>query len=868
MKKLSFLVVGLLLFSSFAAISFGVGADETTTIHIDFSAPGIIEKTIQDEKYIELTVDGANAVLHHKGEPILPIYSKTLELPFGTKIVNVNYKTSNVKTMSLSEKITPTPQPMIYDMEYNKPEYKMNPEIYESSELYPSDWVSYYTGGGLNSEDKHTTFLTIRAYPVRYSPATDTISYVENIDLTISFDKPDRDILPTVDTYDLVIITPSKLYDTSLQTLADYKNIVGMKTTVKTLEDIYGQYLGADQAEKIKYFIKDAIETWGIKYVLLVGGLNSYINGKPRDNLNIGSQDWYLPVRYTNNRPAGGLNDPGVICDLYYADIYDSEGHFNSWDSNGDGVYAGWSYKYPKDTLDMYPDVHVGRLACRNSYEVKIMINKIINYEENAYGSDWYNKMILCGGDSFDDSGTDYLEGEIVADAIYDRYMNSFTSVKMYASHKTSDPQYTPTPDNIIREVTAGAGHLFLDGHANPTTWNTHWPGEFDSWVGPLLIFKFPLFKNGNKLPVCTVEGCHNSMFNVSAIQTMLDKDNKKGMWCYGVPAPECWSWWLARKIGGGSIATIGNTGLGMGAVGEHGDLDGDGTLEPDILEALGGFWFTSFYQTFAEGKEHLGQLWTGAMEKYQNVFPGMEDQTDMQICQQLALLGDPSLKIGGYPPAAGLKAAIADADAGILTNVNDPVTLNAYAKNGVPPYTFKWDLDEDGNYDDAIGQKITHSWERAGVYTIGLEVTDSVNNVDLYTTVIGVNPAVTKPSRPQGTSQISRNSKYSYKTTIDATSWDDIYYLFSWGDGTETWTKSNSATHSWDQQGTYEIKVKALLIGDSGILETDWSEPLSISVSKTRTKEYNSLLIAILERLAEHFPLLEKLLHLPMLNR
>ncbi|RLF61691.1 MAG: hypothetical protein DRN33_06530, partial [Thermoplasmata archaeon] len=213
MNRLSFLVVGLLLFSSFAAISFGAGINKTITIHIDFLSPQIVEKTIQDKKYIELKVDGANAVLHHKGEPILPIYSKTIELPFGTKILDVTYKISDVKTMTISEKITPAPQPVRYDMKYEKPKYIMDQQTYGSSEPYPSGWISYYTGGGLNTDDKHTTFLTIRSSPVRYSPATDTISYIESIDITVRFDKPDRDILPTVNTYDLVIITPSKLYD-------------------------------------------------------------------------------------------------------------------------------------------------------------------------------------------------------------------------------------------------------------------------------------------------------------------------------------------------------------------------------------------------------------------------------------------------------------------------------------------------------------------------------------------------------------------------------------------------------------------------------------------------------------------------------
>ena len=34
--------------------------------------------------------------------------------------------------------------------------------------------------------------------------------------------------------------------------------------------------------------------------------------------------------------------DPGVISDLYYADIYEEGGAFSSWDPNGDGVFAAW----------------------------------------------------------------------------------------------------------------------------------------------------------------------------------------------------------------------------------------------------------------------------------------------------------------------------------------------------------------------------------------------------------------------------------------------------------------------------------------------------------------------------------------------
>jgi predicted MPP superfamily phosphohydrolase len=39
---------------------------------------------------------------------------------------------------------------------------------------------------------------------------------------------------------------------------------------------------------------------------------------------------------------------------------------------------------------------------------------------------------------------------------------------------------------------------------------------------------------------------------------------------------------------------------------------------------------------------------------------------------------------------------------------------------------TYEWDLDHDGQFDDAIGAKPTHTWDTEGLYIIGLKVTDS----------------------------------------------------------------------------------------------------------------------------------------------
>ena len=75
--------------------------------------------------------------------------------------------------------------------------------------------------------------------------------------------------------YDFLIITPEN-FSTELDSLRIHKESHGIKTQVVTLNEIYDSFYfevqGRDDAEKIKYFIKSAIENWDIGYVILVGG--------------------------------------------------------------------------------------------------------------------------------------------------------------------------------------------------------------------------------------------------------------------------------------------------------------------------------------------------------------------------------------------------------------------------------------------------------------------------------------------------------------------------------------------------------------------------------------------------------------------
>lgn len=103
-------------------------------------------------------------------------------------------------------------------------------------------------------------------------------------------------------------------------------------------------------------------------------------------------------------------------------------------------------------------------------------------------------------------------------------------------------------------------------------------------------------------------------------------------------------------------------------------------------------------------------------------------------------------------------------------------------------------------------------------------------------------------PERPKGRMNGKSGTEYTYESkTIDPNE-DELYYQWSWGDGsTSEWIgplDSNtlcSVSHSWNENGEYEVKVRAK---DSFNSETEWSEPLTVSMPKNQFVGFLSFLI------------------------
>lgn len=625
MKRIVGMILAIIMISGYGAVASSFTEQNTAekTETFEFSSVQLI--TEQD--YTTVDLPQATSHLTIAGSYAVPVLTQVYTFPFRTKITNIAVSFSDIQEIPISKPLKVVPQAIADNAELST----ITSADTSSMEICPAQQYSYHLAAGRDKENQ-VTFVAVHLYPVQYLPSESILRCAKNAELTITYQLPETQTASASDQYELVIIAPEKFSD-AVQPLATHKIGKGMTTKLVMQEDIcnsiYFPVEGRDCAEEMKYFIKNAFDQWETKYVLLVGGRSGGVS----------EEKWWIPVRYSL------LNDGeegSYLSDLYFSDLYDSEGNFSSWDSNNNGVFAEWTGSQ-KDILDMYPEVYVGRLPCTTAGQVKTMVEKIITYETTTYGSEWFKTFVGVAGDTYPEVTDPYYEGELATNASYQQLESLGFDASMVW---TSNGRFTDAKA-VIDEISSGCGFVHFSGHGNPLAWSTH-PPKNSSWVDGPTAFDMRKMSNGDKLPVVIVGGCHNAQYNTSMyniIRGVLEdglsyfsSTRPFGAFWYYEWIPRCWAWAMTSGSRGGAIAVIANSGLGYGEPGENTLTERGRHLE----------WL--FFKAYHDGKVNLGETHGTDIVYYMNEHPPMADQTDCKIAQEWALIGDPSLLIGGYP--------------------------------------------------------------------------------------------------------------------------------------------------------------------------------------------------------------------------
>jgi len=214
--------------------------------------------------------------------------------------------------------------------------------------------------------------------------------------------------------------------------------------------------------------------------------------------------------------------------------------------------------------------------------------------------------------------------------------------------------------------------------------------------------------------------------------------------------------------------------------------------------------------------------------------------------------------------------AFVADAGGPYYGEVDEEIEITGSATGGKPPYTYEWDLDDDGEYDDATGKTVYKTWTENGNYPIGLKVTDDNTNIAYDDTVViigyGDNTPPNKPDKPDGPTSGRRGVTYTYNTSTTDPDGDQVMYLFDWGDETDSgWLgpydsgDTCEGSHKWSSGG-FSIKVKARDLPH--LAESEWSDPLPITMPRNRLFS-NPIILKLLELLLQRLPILQQILGL-----
>ncbi len=130
------------------------------------------------------------------------------------------------------------------------------------------------------------------------------------------------------------------------------------------------------------------------------------------------------------------------------------------------------------------------------------------------------------------------------------------------------------------------------------------------------------------------------------------------------------------------------------------------------------------------------------------------------------------------------------------------------------------WDLNNDGVYDDGSGTTASHSFAKAGTYTVGLKVTDDnggTNTITHTVTVTNRAPVAAFSAAPNpvasGTTVTFTSGSTDPDGTVASQAWD-LNNDGSYNDGTGT-----TASRSFAKSGTYTVGLK--VTDDNGVTNT-----------------------------------------------
>ncbi len=425
-------------------------------------------------------------------------------------------------------------------------------------EIYGIDGTRYVGLAPILDDSESGTYrLPFRSAQIRPKDVDDTS--IQYIALTrdrfqkpkISVDTP-SDLRSTHNAADYILITHESFIE-DVQPLADFRSQQGMRTVVVDVQNIYDEFNhGIFNPNAIREFLSYAYHNWqppAPTYVFLVGDTHIDLKNQP------------------NFVPTMQVQVPGY------------------------GTSASDHQFVTFRGTDSFPDMLIGRMPANNRVDVRIFVERTINYETTSQVGPWHKKLLmLAGSDLRFHSQTDRL---ISRNQLSGRYETE----RIYAPY-TEEASFderirSPIARRVIDSFNDGASLVNYIGHGGGGIWSSSRMLDFEDPEQNLT--------NISQLPLVISMTCYTGSFD-SSKNSLVEE--------------------LLRSENGGAIAVIGATSIGL--------LDGDYLLNLEIFNVI-----------FKQRTQDLGTVLAEAKTQFLINAPGYLD-----LAEVFTLFGDPATRL------------------------------------------------------------------------------------------------------------------------------------------------------------------------------------------------------------------------------
>lgn len=535
----------------------------------------------QNFEYTKIRLPGYE-ISDEVAAPEVPVRAIKIALPYGAKITNVNILSKEGKELDGEFLLSYVQPPVILSQKEVKKLDEPKQEIYSSNKPYPENIIEFK---GTAVYDNYQ-ICELLVYPVQYLPKSKRLIFFSSIKFSVEYEggikkrarsnmikkiviNPE-DITTNLNGrnrayFEYLIITNPPM-DTVFERLADWKTKKGIKAELRTVNWILANYPGGeDNAACIRNYLKTLPDS-SVEYVLLAGDTD------------------IIPFRFAYAMTCSAFiwnREDSLPCDLYYADLQ------GDWNFDGDGLYGE-----VEDSIDLYPDLFVGRATVNTISEAQNFVDRILTYEKNP-PLDYLNNAMFSADILWYNPYTDQGVHKNMIEA--ESFPLDFEITKLYHS------QGNLSVSSFLNAIEQGQNLVNHDGHGSTTA--------MGAGTGYLHPSDFDNLTNAPKYGIMASIGCWTAAFDFDCIA-------------------EHW----VNSPNGGGVAFIGNSSYGWGSPGNP------GFGYSDIFDSR------FFYSLFVEDNFHLG----AALSLCKTYFiPYSREKNVYRWHQyQLNLLGDPEMPV------------------------------------------------------------------------------------------------------------------------------------------------------------------------------------------------------------------------------